>query len=73
MAKRKLTTAQVARAIGVTRATLQDWIRRKLIPAPRLLEIGGGQVRLWDVVDIRRARKFKGTLRRGPRGPRRTA
>lgn len=67
MAK-KLTTAQVARAIGVTRATLQDWIRRKLIPAPPLLEIGGGQVRLWDVVDIRRARKFVGTLKPGRTG-----
>ena len=66
MAK-KLTTAQVARAIGVTRATLQTWIQRKMIPAPPLLEIGGGQVRLWDFQAVRRARKFKGSLKPGRR------
>lgn len=66
MAK-KLTTAQVARAIGVTRATLQDWIRRKMIPAPPLLEIGGGQVRLWDARELKRAKAFKGSLKPGRR------
>jgi DNA-binding transcriptional MerR regulator len=61
------TTAQAARAAGVSRATLQVWIKGEKIKAPKTRLVGGTAVRLWSKADIERARRFKGTLKRGPR------
>lgn len=70
MEQKKLSTGQTAQAIGVSRVTLQDWLKRKLIRAPRPVRIGGSLMRLWSKADVRRAKAFVGTLRRGPKGPR---
>jgi hypothetical protein len=43
------------------------WIKSEKIKAPKLRLIGGKAVRLWTKADIERARKFKGSLKRGPR------
>lgn len=67
--KRKLSTVEAAKEIGVSRQSLQMWLSRGLVHAPEIT-VGGATVRMWSVVDIRRALKFKGSLRPGPKGPR---
>jgi len=64
------TTAEAARVAGISRATLQVWIKDGRIKAPKTRLIGGTAVRLWSKADIDRVRKFKGTLKSGPKGKR---
>lgn len=60
-------TTQAARAAGVSRATLQSWISSGRIEAPELQIVGGKAVRLWKRGDIAKLKRFKGTLRPGPK------
>jgi len=66
MARNKYTTPEAAKLIGVSRQTLQAWVKGRMIPPPELIEIGNVAVRLWSKADIQRAKRFKGTLRPGP-------
>lgn len=59
------STGAAAKRIGVSRQTLQMWIERADIPAPKLSTVGGVRVRLWRDSDIRKAQKFKGTMKPG--------
>lgn len=59
------STGEAARKIGVSRQTIQAWIDKSSIPTPKLQNVGRVSVRLWTNADIRRARKFKGTLKPG--------
>jgi len=53
------TTGEAARAVGISRATLQEWIaRRKFIP-PETTTVGGVFVRLWTKSDVSRLRAAK--------------
>jgi excisionase family DNA binding protein len=61
------TTSQAARAAGISRATLQVWIKDGKIKAPKTRLVGGTAVRLWSKTDIEQAKKFKGSLKPGPR------
>jgi DNA-binding transcriptional MerR regulator len=61
------STSDAAKKIGVSRQTLQAWIETESIPMPQLQKIGRVNIRLWTSGDIVRARKFKGTLKRGPK------
>lgn len=63
----KLTTKQVVRAVGVTRATLQAWIAAGRIAAPEPVIVHGKATRLWTSSEVKMLRKFKGTLRPGPK------
>jgi excisionase family DNA binding protein len=67
MEDRTYTTSQVADKVGVSHQTLHDWIDSGRIPAPKLIKVGKNSIRLWKKTDIERARKFKGTLKRGPK------
>jgi excisionase family DNA binding protein len=66
MSKNKYTTPEAAKLVGISRQTLQAWVKGRMIPSPELIEIGHVSVRLWSKADIQRAKRFKGTLRRGP-------
>jgi len=66
MSTNKYTTPEAAKLVGVSRQTLQAWVKGRMIPPPELIEIGHVSVRLWSTADIQRARRFKGTLRPGP-------
>ena len=66
MSKNKYTTAEAAKLVGVSRQTLQAWVKGRMIETPKLIEIGNVAVRLWNKADVQRAKQFKGTLRRGP-------
>ena len=67
MDKRKYTTPEAAKLIGVSRQTLQAWVRGQLIETPELVEVANLRVRLWGKADIRRAKEFKSTQRPGPK------
>ena len=61
MSAPQYTTAEAAKAAGVTRATLQDWLKTGRIKGPRLrLRSDGKAVRLWTAVDIVRISELKG-------------
>jgi len=64
---RNYTTSEAAKHIGVSRQTLYSWIERGYVDAPEPLKIGGGAIRLWSMAEIQKARKFKVTLKPGPR------
>lgn len=53
----KYTTKQAAKKLHVHRVTLQNWIMEGSIPAPKIQNIGGGSMRLWDEADIEKARR----------------
>lgn len=61
------TTREAASEIGVSRQTLQSWIAGGKVPVPKAIEMGHVTVRLWTKADIQKVRKFKGTLKPGPR------
>lgn len=54
------TTAVAAKKIGVTRATLQQWIKDGRVRAPRIqVRPGKPPVRLWNDSDVARLLKLK--------------
>jgi excisionase family DNA binding protein len=53
------TTKQAAKRVGITRATLQDWIKKRKVVAPRPTLRGAVAVRLWTREDIDRLRAVK--------------
>jgi excisionase family DNA binding protein len=59
------TTPEVAKLVGVHLRTLHRWLERGLLPEPKRGKIGGLAVRIWTKEDIGRARKIKGTMKRG--------
>jgi excisionase family DNA binding protein len=61
------TTAEAAANIGVSRQTLYSWIDGGKINAPKPIKLGQRSMRLWTKTDIKRVRKFKGKLKRGPK------
>jgi excisionase family DNA binding protein len=61
------TTAQVAKQLGISRQTLYTWIEAEHVEAPKPIVIGRSLYRLWSAADVARVRKFKGTLKPGPK------
>lgn len=61
------TTTEAAAKIGISRQTLHSWIEGGMVVAPRPLAVGKKIIRLWTKAHIDEARKFKGTLKPGPR------
>jgi hypothetical protein len=63
--KKIYTQAQAAKLTGVSRAQLNTWVRRRLIPLPESIQIGSRTLRLWRDRDVARLKSFKGTQRPG--------
>jgi predicted DNA-binding transcriptional regulator AlpA len=59
MPREMCTTAEAATKVGITRATLQDWIKKRKFAAPKLMSIGNSKVRLWGASDVARLRATK--------------
>jgi len=53
------TTGEAAKRVGITRATLQEWIKKKKITAPKLTELANITVRLWTASDVARLKAAK--------------
>jgi predicted DNA-binding transcriptional regulator AlpA len=59
MSAKTYTTQQAADAAGITRATLQDWIKRGKCAAPKLQRLGSVSARLWKASDVARLKATK--------------
>jgi len=59
MSPKTYTTQQAADAAGITRATLQDWIKKKKVAAPKLQRLGNVGARLWTASDVARLKAVK--------------
>jgi DNA-binding transcriptional MerR regulator len=66
MKSKLLSTVAVAQEIGVARSVLQYWIKEGMITAPKTKLRNGVAVRLWTAADVEKARKLKGSIKRGP-------
>lgn len=62
VAPKFLTTTEAAKAIGVTRATVHNWIKRGRV-RPQLQV--GNAVRLWSESDVARLREVKKEIKVG--------
>jgi|HubBroStandDraft_5_1064220.scaffolds.fasta_scaffold354388_2 excisionase family DNA binding protein len=70
--RRKLSTTEVADALGIDQANLQRMIRHKRIPFPKLVHVGRLAIRLWSLRDVARVRKkLLAKKRRTKKGERR--
>ena len=54
---RKLSTAEVAKMLGLHQPNLQRAIKAGKVKAPPLTRVGGVRVRLWTPRDVERVRK----------------
>ena len=63
MAPKYLTTTEAADTVGITRATIHNWIKRGRVRPPKM-QVGNG-VRLWSESDVARLRTVKGTVKIG--------
>ena len=57
---RKLSTAEVAKELGLQRPNLQRAIAQGKVQAPPLVTVGPVKVRLWTRKDVERARRSLG-------------
>lgn len=62
MTPKTYTTQEAADAVGITRATLQDWIKKRKFAAPKLQKLGKVGVRLWAASDVARLKKTKSEI-----------
>ena len=62
MSPEPYTTERAARKVGITRQTLQSWIRTKKIMPPTPTLDGARGKRLWTESDLARLRKAKGKI-----------
>jgi excisionase family DNA binding protein len=61
------TMEEAAKQLGVSRQTLYAWIEAGHVAAPKPTVVGRQSFRLWTEADVKRARKFKGSLKPGPK------
>ena len=55
-------TTQAAKEAGISRATLQVWIRAGRIKAPAVKLVDGKAIRVWSDADLARLRKVKDSI-----------
>ena len=54
-----VSTAEVAKVVGVSESTLERWLSDGKIKPPKLIQLGQRKSRLWTVQDIKRIRLYK--------------
>jgi excisionase family DNA binding protein len=62
MSPKTYSTGDAAKAVGITRATLQAWIASGKIEAPKAQDFGKVRVRLWSESDVAQLRRAKEKL-----------
>lgn len=63
-----LSTAEVAKKIGVNKATLERWLAGRKVRKPQALRIGRKVFRNWKEADVEDLRKYKQENYRKGRG-----
>lgn len=56
MMRRPLSTTELAKKLKFSQAYLQKLVARKLVPSPKLIEVGNLKIRLWSDADVKRLR-----------------
>jgi excisionase family DNA binding protein len=59
MSSKSYSTGEAAAQARITRATLQEWIKKGKIEAPKVAKVGNVSVRLWTASDIDRLKAVK--------------
>jgi predicted DNA-binding transcriptional regulator AlpA len=54
-----LSTMDVARKAGISRATLERWIASGDVPTPKTIKFGRAEFRDWTTKDVQKVRKYK--------------
>jgi DNA-binding transcriptional MerR regulator len=62
MSPKTFTTGDAAKQVGITRVTLQAWIKKGKFKAPPLATVGNISMRLWSESDIARLKKAKSKI-----------
>jgi DNA-binding transcriptional MerR regulator len=57
--KGSYSTAEVARAIGVSKNTVLRWLSAGKLQEPKRETFGGVDSRIWSAADLERARRFR--------------
>lgn len=57
--KQTYSTAEVAKAIGVSKMTLLRWLYAGKLPEPRKETFGGVESRVWSESDLNRAKHYR--------------
>jgi DNA-binding transcriptional MerR regulator len=66
MGSKSYTTTEAAKKTGVTRATLQAWIKTGRVQPPEIqVRSGKSPVRLWTTSDVARLRAMKNLIKVG--------
>jgi predicted site-specific integrase-resolvase len=55
----RLSTVQIARKVGIGRATLERWLATGKVPMPKTIRFGKSEFRDWTAADVERIRAFK--------------
>jgi len=70
---RNYSITEVAKELGIQRATLYEWIRRKTVPVPRVHVISGVRFRFWTEEELKILKKYKAEHYREKPGRKRKA
>jgi len=62
-----LSTAEVAKLLGIARSTLEEWIQHQKV-SPKVVQIGKRKYRLWTEAEIEKVRSVKEKTYRKGRG-----
>lgn len=57
--RKPLSTAMVAKLVGIHPLTLERWLSTGDLQWPKVLLVGGRVVRLWAAPDVKRLRSYK--------------
>lgn len=68
-----LSTREIAKLVGVHLATLEAWLSKNKVKAPRTVQVGAKNYRLWTDRDIERVRQYKARFYRKGRGRKKKA
>ncbi len=63
-----LSTRDVVKEIGISRATLERWLASGKLKGPKTIRFGKSEFRSWTVGDMERVRKYKASHYRKGRG-----
>ncbi len=67
------STREVATLVGVHKATLEKWLSKQKVRAPRTVQVGAKEYRLWTERDVERVRQYKEKFYRKGRGRKKKA
>ena len=65
MQMKQYSTREAAEKLGLHLVTIQTYIAEGKIPAPPLLKVGKGKLRIWTDEDIENVRKILPTIANG--------